>query len=89
MTDLAILTRLEAELARRERENRLKYYRPYAKQQEWHTLPTRERALIAGNQLGKTMAAGLIARTCGGLSAMASTRWRGGVGPRPDAGSTR
>ena len=33
--------------------------------------------------------AGLIARTCGGLSAMASTRWRGGVGPRPDAGSTR
>lgn len=58
MTDLAILTRLEAELARRERENRLKYYRPYTKQQEWHTLPTRERALIAGNQLGKTMAAG-------------------------------
>lgn len=33
-------------------------YRPYAKQREFHALDKRERLLIAGNQLGKTLCAG-------------------------------
>ncbi len=39
--------------------NRLRYYRPYAKQHEFHaagSLPVYERLFTAGNQLGKTMA---------------------------------
>lgn len=41
-------------------ENRLAQYRPYTKQREFHAAGTkfRERALIAGNQLGKTLSAG-------------------------------
>jgi hypothetical protein len=38
----------------------LMFYRPYPKQVEFHNsgVAKRERALIAGNQLGKTLAAG-------------------------------
>jgi len=53
----AIQTRLK-ELRRRELTNRLKHYRPYAKQREFHLngLTHRERLFMAGNQLGKTVA---------------------------------
>lgn len=45
-------------MARRERTNRIKAYRPYAKQKAFHAAGSghRERLFIAGNQLGKTMA---------------------------------
>lgn len=54
---LAIQKRLR-ELQRRERTNRLKAYRPYAKQREFHAAGKthRERLFMAGNQLGKTVA---------------------------------
>jgi phage terminase large subunit-like protein len=50
-------------LKRRRTENRLAYYRPYAKQLEFHTAgaSARERLLMAGNQLGKTIAGGFEA----------------------------
>ncbi len=58
MSDLALLERLEAEQARRLRENRLASYVPYPKVAEWHALQAQERALIAANQVGKTFGAG-------------------------------
>ena len=58
MSDLAILARLEAEQARRLRENRLAHYRPYPRQADFHALAAPERALIAANQVGKTWCAG-------------------------------
>ena len=58
MSNLAILERLEAELDRRKRENRLRDYRPYAPVAKWHGMPHQERALIAANQVGKTFGAG-------------------------------
>ena len=50
-----------SELDRRQRENRLTYYRPYPKQAEFHKLGAtkRERLLMAGNQLGKTWSGGM------------------------------
>jgi len=49
---------LAQELARRQRTNRLRQYRPYAKQAEFHRVGAdkRERLFMAGNQLGKTVA---------------------------------
>jgi hypothetical protein len=49
-----------AERARRLTEDRLKYYKPYPKQREFHAAgaTARERLLMAGNQLGKTLAGG-------------------------------
>jgi phage terminase large subunit-like protein len=49
---------LAAELLRRQRTNRLRHYRPYAKQLEFHSKGAgyRERLFMAGNQLGKTFA---------------------------------
>jgi len=44
------------ELDRRQRTNRLRDYRPYAKQREYHASLIREVLFMAGNQLGKTMA---------------------------------
>ena len=54
----AVLTALKAEKKRRLTENRLNYYRPYKKQREFHSAGAthRERLLLAGNQLGKTLA---------------------------------
>ena len=51
---------LTAEQSRRQNENKLKYYRPYAKQSAFHEagLSHRERLFMAGNQLGKTIAGG-------------------------------
>jgi phage terminase large subunit-like protein len=51
-----VLAALERELAQRQAENRLAAYRPYAKQREFHAMAARERLLMAGNQLGKTLA---------------------------------
>src|SRR5919206_369765 len=52
--------RLRAEQERRLIENRLNYYRPYPKQADFHAAGAthRERLLMAGNQLGKTLAGG-------------------------------
>lgn len=48
------------EKAKRRRENKLRDYHAYAKQQEFHNngRTQRERLLMAGNQLGKTWSAG-------------------------------
>src|SRR5262245_37867824 len=58
-----LLKTLEAERQRRRTENRLNYYRPYKKQLEFHEAGAthRERLLMAGNQLGKTLAGGFEA----------------------------
>lgn len=54
----ALLLTLETERAQRRRTNRLKGYKPYAKQSDFHAAGAkyRERLFMAGNQLGKTMA---------------------------------
>lgn len=54
-----VLAQTLMERARRARENRLKYYRPYPKQEEFHAAGAqyRERLLSAGNQSGKTYSA--------------------------------
>lgn len=46
---------------RYKREWSMEFYKPYPKQREFHALGAtkRERALIAGNQLGKTLGAGM------------------------------
>lgn len=44
------------ELERRKRTNRLRDYKPYAKQVDYHASTHREVLFMAGNQLGKTMA---------------------------------
>jgi len=56
----AAIARLEAEKTRRVLENKLAGYRPYPKQREFHAngATHRERLLMAGNQVGKTLAAG-------------------------------
>jgi len=48
---------LAAALDRRLRTNRLRHYKPYAKQREFHAAGRlyRERLFMAGNQLGKTL----------------------------------
>jgi len=59
----ALLQKMEAEQCRRRAENRLASYRPYPKQQDFHDAgaTARERLLIAGNQVGKTIAGGFEA----------------------------
>ncbi len=47
---------LLATLDRRLRTNRLRFYKPYPKQREFHASHKRERLFMAGNQLGKTLA---------------------------------
>lgn len=51
---------LEREQAKRASHRRLTSYKPYAKQREFHAAGAtyRERLLMAGNQLGKTLSAG-------------------------------
>jgi phage terminase large subunit-like protein len=55
-----LLKRLAAEQERRIVENRLQHYKPYDRQQDFHAAGAthRERLLMAGNQLGKTLAGG-------------------------------
>lgn len=54
----ALLTAAQKELATRQAKNRLKAYRPYTKQRDFHAKGAefRERLFMAGNQLGKTLA---------------------------------
>jgi len=52
---------LKGELESKRNRNKLGFYKPYAKQREFHTagaLPIYERLFMAGNQLGKTWAGG-------------------------------
>jgi phage terminase large subunit-like protein len=58
-----VLASLEAEKNRRRTEDRLRYYTPYPKQSEFHAAGAkyRERLLMAGNQIGKTLAGGFEA----------------------------
>jgi hypothetical protein len=53
-----VLANLQAEKERRIVENKLGHYWPYAKQATFHAAGAkhRERLLMAGNQLGKTLA---------------------------------
>ena len=55
-----LLQSLQTERNRRLTEDRLKYYKPYFKQRDFHAAgaTSRERLLMAGNQLGKTLAGG-------------------------------
>jgi hypothetical protein len=57
----AAITRLEALKAQRAAENKLAHYVPYPKQRDFHTAGRkyRERLLMAGNQVGKTLAAAM------------------------------
>ena len=59
--DDAFLNALTTEKERRLTENRLAYYKPYPKQVAFHSAGAhaRERLLMAGNQLGKTLAGGM------------------------------
>src|SRR5215468_8118625 len=59
-SEALLLQTLEAEKNRRLTEDRLRYYRPYPKQRDFHAAgaTARERLLMAGNQLGKTLAGG-------------------------------
>jgi phage terminase large subunit-like protein len=56
-----VLTKVEQELAYRLSLKQLERYSPYPKQVEFHAAGSlyRERLLMAGNQLGKTLAAGM------------------------------
>jgi phage terminase large subunit-like protein len=55
-----IVRDLEARLSQRQLENKLAYYKPYAKQLAFHAagIEHRERLLSGGNQTGKTIAGG-------------------------------
>jgi phage terminase large subunit-like protein len=55
-----LLGHLQKEVSRRASEQRLKEYRPYPKQREFHDAGAshRQRLLMAANQVGKTWAAG-------------------------------
>ncbi|MDW6020254.1 terminase family protein [Mesorhizobium sp. BAC0120] len=59
-TMLKEMAALQAEAERRQRANRLKFYRPYMRQREFHQAGATfsERLFMAGNQLGKTVAGG-------------------------------
>ena len=52
----ALEAKFLAEQDRRQRTNRLKSYRPYSKQRDFHANAAREVLFMAGNQLGKTVA---------------------------------
>ena len=57
----SVLSALESEKQRRLTEDRLRFYRPYPKQAEFHAAGAtyRERLLMAANQVGKTFAAAM------------------------------
>ena len=77
---------LVEEKRKRERENKLRLYRPYAKQAEFHAngLSFRERLLMAGNQLGKTWSAGF--ETSMHLTGRYPDWWKGREFKKPVAG---
>lgn len=53
---ISLLTAYQKELEQRLSWTKLLRYRPYTKQRDFHNLLVRERLLMAGNQLGKTVA---------------------------------
>lgn len=81
---MALLEVLEAK-EKHLRENKLHYYKPYAKQREFHAKGSnkkiRERLLMAGNQLGKTLCAG--AETAMHLTGIYPDWWEGKVYTHP------
>ncbi|MAK56547.1 MAG: DNA packaging protein [Pusillimonas sp.] len=81
--NLAILLQ---EKVRRAKTNRLKYYRPYEKQREFHELGSkyRERLLSAGNQSGKTYSAAM--ETAMHATGRYPDWWKGKVFEKPVAG---
>lgn len=70
----------------RQSQNKLKTYKPYSKQSEFHAAGkiARERLLIAGNQLGKTWSAGF--ETSMHLTGRYPDNWQGRVFEKPTAG---
>jgi len=77
---------LTAEKARRLTENRLEYYQPYEKQRQFHAAGAhaRERLLMAGNQLGKTLAGGM--ETAMHMSGRYPSWWQGRRFDKPVVG---
>jgi phage terminase large subunit-like protein len=75
--------RIEAEMRRRRSTNRLKDYRPYPKQREFHAAGkfAHERLFMAGNQLGKTLAG--AAEWAMHLTGRYPDWWEGKVFDRP------
>lgn len=82
-SDLALLKALEREQARRASLRKLTDYKPYAKQREFHAAGKdhRERLLMAGNQLGKTLSAG--AETAMHATGRYPDWWEGHVKDKP------
>lgn len=80
------LVALLEEKRRRKAENKLRDYRPYAKQAAFHEAGKtfRERLLMAGNQLGKTWSAGF--ETAMHLTGRYPDWWQGRTWNRPVAG---
>src|ERR1051326_4841741 len=74
------------ERTRRHTENRLAYYAPYPKQFAFHAAgaTARERLLMAGNQLGKTLAGGT--ETAMHMTGRYPHWWQGKRFDRPVAG---
>ena len=74
---------LTAEQNRRRNENKLRYYRPYAKQSAFHSagLAHRERLFMAANQVGKTIAGGFEAAMH--LTGRYPDNWKGRVFDQP------
>ncbi|MBN9402234.1 MAG: terminase family protein [Burkholderiales bacterium] len=81
-----VLAQALMERARRARQNRLKYYRPYERQREFHAAGKsfRERLFSAGNQLGKTWAGSF--ETAMHLTGRYPDWWEGKTFDRPTAG---
>lgn len=69
-----------------QREHKLKYYRPYAKQREFHANGAfaRERLLMAGNQLGKSYSG--AAEAAMHLTGQYPSWWEGKVFTKPVRG---
>jgi len=80
------LIALHEEKMRRKRENRLRDYRAYLKQAEFHAngKTFRERLLMAANQVGKTWSAGF--ETAMHLTGRYPDWWQGHTWDRPVAG---
>lgn len=80
-----LLKLLETEREQRKLHNRLRDYRPYTKQADFHAAGAhyRERLLMAGNQLGKTLSAG--AEVAIHATGRYPDWWRGKVFDKPGA----
>lgn len=78
-----VISLIEKEIARRKAENRLRNYRPYTKQVDFHTAGAThsERLFMAGNQLGKTIAGG--AEWAMHLTGRYPDWWQGAVFEKP------